>query len=215
MHKISVRGRNVLTKYQDAKKHQKCSCVSFVLLFSSGHEIPNMTPLEEIKFLFENTHQLEIASGLGLGTWVYSFSQHRNPICCRPLKTQCMVSVNSLCIGSDVFRRPCFLGVFHPLQVLQSIPSLLQDALSPKWRGLMVTCHLIECSKISHLHVVVQLWASVFVPIYSRRKLLLRVWFCSFSGIFGLYPRFPAYLISGSCPPQSVSTMSSFLWGGP
>ena len=63
--KGSVRGRNVLTKH----------FVSFLLLSTAGHEIPNMTPLEETNFSFESNHQLETASGLGMGTCV-SFSSH-------------------------------------------------------------------------------------------------------------------------------------------
>lgn len=45
-----------------------------------------------------------------------------------------------VCLGPAVFGRPGFLGVFHPLQLVQSSSLLcLQGALSPQGRGLVET----------------------------------------------------------------------------
>lgn len=105
-----------------------------------------------------------------------------------------------VCVIPAVFRRPCFLGLFSILR-----------------RSLFKT----DCSKVSPSLHIVQLWVSVFVPIYCRRGLLCR-WLsetliCKYSRmllgvILSLHSFSRTVVFSSSSLPKSLSCLVSSSW---
>jgi hypothetical protein len=71
------------------------------------------TPSEKANFSFTSGDQLELASELGMGTYVLFSCQHCNLIWLRLVQAQYKLSVSMrsyvCCVGPAVFRRPCFL----------------------------------------------------------------------------------------------------------
>lgn len=82
---------------------------------------PDETPLEKIKFSFEDGYQLEISSGLGMGTCAHFF-QLKEPICYRLLWNFFIsVSVSPHVLHFCWLIDPCVLVVLHTLSLLDSM----------------------------------------------------------------------------------------------
>lgn len=120
----------------------------------------------------------------------------------------------SVCLhvcGPAVLRRPCFLGVFHPhwlltLPPLSPPPLPLPHLIHQGWKYLMEMSHL--GLSVSSLHIV-WLWSLSFHQLQEEVSLTLakqrHPWhYASFhpqSAVVG-FPRFLAWLVSGSWPPE-------------
>lgn len=117
--------------------------------------------------------QFEVASGLRKGDhdyffWVLDPSMNL----CRPCTSNHSLRVH-MCASPVVSRRHCFFGVFHPHQLLQSFLLLFHKFPWATRKGfLSILQFMTGCFKISQPMYMVQLWASVFVSIDFRRKLL-------------------------------------------
>ena len=76
-----------------------------------------------------------------------------------------------MCIGPAVFRRPCFLGLLHPLWHLQSFHLLFHRVPSGLVGGFVEdTPFRIGFSKIAQFLHIVCLWVCLFVPVYNKQK---------------------------------------------
>jgi hypothetical protein len=141
---------------------QKCHWVCFVWVWSLSLSvvcIPSETLLEK-KIASISSYQLDIASGLGMGVFVYFPFQHWDSIWFRPVQTLCMLPQSlwvHMCISPTVSRWPCFLSVFHPHWLLQ--PLYLSHTVPESWVFDGDIPYRAECSKVSHS----LLWVSMLL----------------------------------------------------
>lgn len=73
-------------------------------------------------------------------------------------------------INPAVSETHCCLGVFNPLRLFIVCLPLLRSSLSPEVRGFIKRFYIEPSVSKSHSLYIVQLWVSLLVPIYCRKK---------------------------------------------
>jgi hypothetical protein len=128
----------------------------------------------EMNFSFVRSFHLEIASGLGMGAYVYLHFQHWLHLaetCAGHLCAQSLCV--HVCIHLVVFRWPCFLGVLHLLWPYTSFLFLFCRFSEPSGKGIDRDTPLrTEGFKVSCSLRIVQLWVFVLYSVYCSKKLL-------------------------------------------
>lgn len=169
------------------KKCQTYNWVHFVLAISCWEWrltlrvacIPRETTLEKRSFSFSSSWQSERASALGM--WIKSTSPLNpdNPsgLTCAGLYILFMFLWSlwvHLVVSSVLSRRSCFLGILHPLWLLQSFCLFLWippwKLMGGFWWRFLIKDWAFQGLSYS-LHIA-QLWVSVFFPSTEREAAL-------------------------------------------
>ena len=138
-------------------------------------------------------------------------------------------------ISYTVSRRLCFFGVSHHQQLLLSFYFLLQNVLETQGEQLDGEFPFRNAFfKIFHYLNTAQLWISVFIPIYWRKKFLWwwlsKILVCGYSRmslgviwllccfnktvVFCFSLKYLAYLVSGSWSLKQYQAWVPSLWVG-